>query len=77
MWEEGAIISNKCNTGQYVALEDIWNKIPDMTEYISDSIIEDKVNKDYFERVYPDTLKGNIYRTSDQLKKVYKDSFKE
>lgn len=77
MWLEGAIISDKGDEGHgYLPIEDIWNKVELKTEYISAHIIENPLNSDTFERVYPDTLKGSIYRTADQLKDMYKESFK-
>lgn len=75
MWKEGAILSDQ-EKGQYVAIEDIWNQSSELgSEYISARIIEDENNRDYFERVYPATVKGNFYRTKDQLIEVYKKSF--
>lgn len=75
MWKEGAILTDQ-DKQQYVAVEDIWNAIESLHgEYISARIIEDKGNAEYFERVYPDTIKGKIYRTKDQLTELYKNSF--
>jgi hypothetical protein len=75
MWKEGAILQNSYNGG-YVAIEDIWNKVELNNEYISAPIIENEGNSEFFERVYPDTLCGSIFRTADQLREVYKKSFK-
>jgi len=74
MWKEDAILSDQ-DAGQYKAIEDIWNAVSLEDEYISARIIEDERNKDYFERVYPDTVKGSFYRTKDQLIEFYKKSF--
>lgn len=76
MWLEGAVLSNTSNNGGYMAIEDIWNKVDVNTEYISAHIIENPLNADFFERVYPDTLKGGIFRTADKLREIYKGSFK-
>lgn len=80
LWKEGAILKLKSmNNGAsgYVPIEDIWNVIEKTTsEYITAFIIEDPVNAEYFERVYPDTIGGKIYRTKDQLVEVYKEAFK-
>jgi len=75
LWKEGAILSNQ-EKDQYVPIEDIWNNIKSVgSEYISARIIEDENNSEYFERVYPDTIQGSIYRTKDQLIDLYKKSF--
>lgn len=75
MWKEGAILSDG-SKGEYRPIEDIWNQCVLKNEYISAHIIESEDNKDYFERVYPDTIKGNFYRTKDQLVDLYKKTFK-
>jgi hypothetical protein len=75
MWKEGAILKNDLNC--YRAIEDIWNKVELNTEYISAHIIENPLNVDFFERVYQDTLVGNIYRTKDKMVELYQDSFKK
>lgn len=75
LWDEGAIIKSEGNG--YTPIEDIWNKTKDQTEYITDKIVEYPSNTDSFERVYPDNLKGGIYRTADKLREVYKTAFKE
>lgn len=74
MWKEGAIISNGDDSSGYVPIEDIWNVFEDQTEYISHSIIEN--NSEWFERVYRDNLKGNVFRSADKLKEIYKKKFK-
>ena len=75
MWKKDAILTDQ-DKGQYVAIEDIWNSCDSITnEYISARIIEDENNKDYFERVYPETVKGSFYRTKDELIDLYKKSF--
>ena len=79
MSKEGAIISNQTmlNGTGYTAIENVWHKVPLNTEYISSPIIEHPDNGDFFESVYPDTLKGNIYRAADQLRELYKKAFVE
>lgn len=51
MWDEGAILSSEGNG--YRPIEDLWNHVELDTEYITDHIIENPINKDFFERVYP------------------------
>ena len=77
MWLEGAILSDDNSSDGYKAIQDVWDKVELKGEYISPRIIEDKDNADFFERVYPDTIKGNIYRTKDKLVELYKTSFIE
>lgn len=82
MWRAGAIIKSEDiqnhATAGYVAVEDIWNFVPNINnEYISARIIEDTGNAEWFERVYPDTISGKLYRTKDQLMDLYNDSFKK
>lgn len=76
MWKEGAIISDK-NPGQYSSVEDIWDVCPPVSsEYISPAIIEHPDNENFFERVYPDTISGKLFRTKDQLVTLYETAFK-
>ena len=75
LWAEGAILSDKGN-GQVLPIEDICNKTQDKTEYITRRIIEDPNNADYFEKVYKDSVTGNLYKTKDQLVDMYKAVFK-
>lgn len=74
MWKEEAIITS--SGSGYHAIEDIWDKVPLSTEYISDHIIEHLGNEDFFERVYKDSMAGNLFRTADQMREIYKGSFK-
>ncbi len=75
MWKEGAIISDG-GKGTYTAVQEIWNNVQSLgSEYISDRIIEDAGNADYFERVYPDTVSGKLFRTKDQMIEMYKTAF--
>lgn len=77
--KEGAIIElieKLGNNGGYQAIEDIWDNTPIMDgEYITAAIVEHDNNKEYFERVYPDTLGGKVYKTAEQLREVYKEAF--
>lgn len=80
LWKAGAILIEQ-NEGQsnhgYTAIEDVWDATPTIgNEYITYKIIEHPDNEIFFERVYPDTLKGHIYRTKDQLVEVYNAAFK-
>jgi len=74
MWKEGAILES--SGSGYRPIEDLWNKVELGTEYISDHIIENPDNKDFFERVYKDSITGNIFRTKDQMVEMYKSAFK-
>jgi hypothetical protein len=78
LWKEGAILKNmvpvtKGENG-YRPIEDIWDTV-DHGDYISHHIIEHPNNSEFFERVYPDTIIGNLYRTKDQLVNKYKELF--
>lgn len=76
LWKEGAILSNTHENG-YAPIEDIWDNTPiNGKEYISAQIIEHESNAEYFERVYADSVVGSIFRTADQLRQFYKESFK-
>jgi len=67
LWKEGAIISDR----------DVWNKTDDNgNEYISARIIEHPDNAEFFERVYYTSIKGQIFRTKDQLVEMYEKAFK-
>lgn len=77
LWKQGAIITDS-NVGQYTPIEDVWDQTPhNKTEYISARIIEDENNMVYFERVYKDSISGTLFKTADQIKQTYKDSFKK
>lgn len=76
LWKEGAILCTTVDGTGYRAVKDIWDKVPLKTEYITAHIIENPDNADTFERVYPDTVTGNLFRTKDQMLKMYKDAFK-
>jgi hypothetical protein len=74
LWKEGAII--KLESDGYKAIEDVWDAVPCIgTEYISARIIEHIDNAEFFERVYPDNIKGKIFRTKVQLIEFYKENF--
>lgn len=74
LWKEGAIL--KLQGNGYRAIEDIWNSTPQIgEEYISTRVIECPTNVEYFERVYPDTITGRVFKTKDQLIEIYKSSF--
>ena len=82
LWKAGAIIKLNpelsTSKGGYLPIEDIWNVVSAVgNEYITAPVIEDPANSDWFERVYPDNLKGSLYRTKDQLIELYKGAFKE
>lgn len=74
LWDEGAIIvgtkRDSCTTG-YEAVSEIWNKIDDQDEYISEKIIIN--NPDYFERVYEvNALSKVLYKTREEAKEYMK-----
>jgi hypothetical protein len=72
MWEEGAILEKNGTigtSGGYEAVEDIWEVVPLKGEYISSNIIEN--SPEWFERVYPDNLDKLIFKTKDELKKLF------
>jgi hypothetical protein len=76
LWKEGAIIRIKDGEKGYEAIEDVWDAVPCIEgEYISSRIIEHPDNSVFFERVYPDNIKGKLFRTKDQLTAMYKESF--
>lgn len=81
LWDAGAIIkSGTYNSGSegYTAIQDIWDAVPTIGgEYISSKIVEHEGNSAFFERVYPDTLNGKIFKTKDKILDFYKESFKE
>lgn len=76
-FEKDAILEfNQASSGEnyYTAIEDIWNTKANEEGYgIEDDIVENSPL--WFQRVYQDSLKGNIFRTADQIKAVYKKSF--
>lgn len=75
LWQPGAILKDQ-DKGHYVAIEDIWDKVPGHSEYISAKVVESKENEEFFERVYPDTIAGKIFHTKDQLAELYTSKFK-
>lgn len=79
LWKEGAILkySDGVSNGGYEPIQDIWDVANNEGEYISSQIVEDPVNAEYFERVYPDTIKGNVFKTADKLRAQYKKAFVE
>lgn len=75
LWNAGAILSDQ-DKGQYLPLEDIWNKVPGQSEYISAKIVEAPENAETFEKVYKNTIGGSLYQTKDQLLALYQNAFK-
>ncbi len=70
LWEIGAIISDELENEHYIGIEDIWNKTKNQTEYLSRSIIEENV-PEFFQRVYKSNGEKLIFKTAEQMKKVY------
>lgn len=81
LWNAGAIIEFVATLGTkggYTAVEDIWDAVPEVEgEFISAPIIESETNAKFFERVYPDTIAGKIFRTKDQIVRLYQEGFRE
>lgn len=72
LWKAGAILKLDATDKGYRPIEDIWdNTTCNSTEYISTHIVEHENNKEFFERVYQDSLKGSVYKTKDQLVATY------
>jgi hypothetical protein len=77
LWDEGAIISNKDSSGEYRAIDPIFNRMDDQTEYISANIIEAEENKDFFDRVYPVNLvTKTVYKAKEQAKEMLQKEYK-
>ena len=73
IWETGCILkeyqpSNYNNKG-YEPIEDIWNLNPNQDEYLTANIVENQTK--FFERVYADNVDKMIFKTKDELKKVF------
>jgi hypothetical protein len=76
LWKEGAILKLNNDATGYIAVEDIWDAVSCINrEYISARIIEHPGNSEFFERVYPDSIKGKLFRTKDKLISMYKEAF--
>ena len=56
---------------------DHYRITPNGQEYISARIVECEDNAVFFERVYKDSVSSSLFRTADQMKKLYADSFKK
>ena len=69
LWEVGAILHSD-RAGDYVGVQDIWDKFENMSEYLSAQIIEG--SPDFFQRVYESPSRKLMYITKAQLKKTYK-----
>ena len=75
MWEEGAILSNE--GGGYRTINDIWNAVNLGNEYITDHIIENPENAQWFERVYKvDTVTRTVYEVKEKAKELLNRDFK-
>lgn len=75
MWVKGAILES--NGNGYRPISDLWNKVDLRTEYISDHIIENPENKDFFERVYEITHdKRRVFLPKKEAQKMF-DAFYE
>lgn len=78
LWEEGAILANTANGNGYTSIEQLWNRVDKTEQYFEgELVVEAPENSHWFERVYKDTVSGNIFRTADQMKKLYNQAFKK
>ncbi len=77
LWKAGAILKNHkyTNSRGYAPIEDVWNRVGG-DDYITDIYVEAPENTEYFERVYPDTISGKLFRTKDQVVEAYEKAFK-
>lgn len=76
-WEVGAIISNEEDKKTYHAVEDIWDKIKmdkdsegKDKKYVEYTMVVENAS-DFFERVYKSSTDKLMFKTAEQLKKVY------
>lgn len=77
LWNLWAIICKEDWEQWYLPISDFMKKSEgDNSEYISAWIIEDKVNSEYFERVYTDDVLWKIFKTKDKMKEIYEKMFK-
>ncbi len=80
LWKEGAILrlnQKYGHDGGYEPIEDIWDVIPSCKDdYVSATIIEHPDNSKFFERIYPDSVTGKLFKTKDQLLDMYSKAFK-
>lgn len=75
LWEEGAILKDQ-NSGQYVPVDDVFNKVEDQSEYISAKIVEK--SPEWFERVYAvDLLTKTVYKVKAEAKLLLEKNYKE
>lgn len=75
LWDAGAILKQLDNGKGYVAKEDIYKKLPESDEYISNEIIEN--SPEYFQRVYEVNLATRVvYELKDRAKELLQEQFK-
>lgn len=76
MWDEGAILES--GGDGYRPISDIWNHVDLGREYISDHIIENKDNSEFFQKVHKvDLLTRVVYETKDKAKELLAKAYKE
>lgn len=73
LWEIDAILKN--DGDMYQPIEDIWDKFEEQEEYLSVCIIED--SPDFFERVYRSETEKMVFRTGEEMKKLFKSFIPE
>lgn len=75
MWEKGAIIRSEGS--EYKTIDDMFNHVPLMGEYISEHIIENPGNADFFERVYKvDLATRVVYELKEKAKELLAGNYK-
>ena len=75
LWEVGAILKQLDNEKGYICKDDIYKKLPESDEYISNEIIEN--SPEYFQRVYEVNLATRVvYELKDRAKELLQEQFK-
>jgi len=75
IWEIGAILEQKDFDEHkgYEAIEDIWDKHKNHLEYLTATIVEG--SPDFFERVYRSETDKMVFKTTEEMKKLYSRFF--
>lgn len=61
IWAEGAVISNKDESGKYKAISDLWDRLEDTSGLcILAPVVEAEENAEFFERVYEANAFGKL-----------------
>ena len=77
IWDAGAIIATDCS-GDYRALEDVWNRSDKKGSVYaeSDEIVEASKNEEFFERVYASKSEKALFVTKEKLIEGYNNMIK-